>query len=323
MQEYIIAARPDKINRFFVFLRKNPDSAPAGRPYWARGGIRMGIRTDLAVEAHALWRRSAGETSTLSGVRAREETERGVPLTFVDILDGEGERALGKPRGHYVTVDLTPLRRRVPDAFSAAADVLAAQLRALAAPEDGQGVLVVGLGNAAVTPDAVGPRALSHLLITRHLVGRLPEAFGALRPVCAVVPGVLGTTGLESAELVRGVIERARPARVIVIDALAAMDPERLCSTVQLSDTGIVPGSGVGNARAAFTRESLGVPTVSIGVPTVIDAAALGAEAASGLIVTPTDIDEAVGELSRLVGTAVNLALFEQLSAEEIAFYVG
>ncbi len=283
----------------------------------------MGIRTDLAVEAHALWRRSAGETSELPGVRAREDAERGVPLTYVDILDGEGEQALGKPRGRYVTVDLTAVRRRLPDAFSTAADVLAGQLRELLAPEAGQGVLVVGLGNADVTPDAVGPRALSHLLVTRHLIERIPDVFGSLRPVCAVAPGVLGATGIESAELVRGVVERVKPGRVIVIDALAAMEPARLCCAAQLSDTGIVPGSGVGNARAAFTRESLGVPTVSVGIPTVIDAAVLGAKDESGLIVTPTDIDERVRDLARLIGTAVNLALFEQLSAEELAFYVG
>ena len=283
----------------------------------------MGIRTDLAVEAHALWKRSAGETGALSGVRARQAQTRGVELTVVDILNEEGEQALGKKRGRYVTVDLTPLNRRVPDAFSSAADVLAGQLRELVAPEAGQGVLVVGLGNADVTPDAVGPRALSHLLVTRHMIGRMPDVFGSLRPVCAVAPGVLGTTGLESVDIVRGVIAHAKPGRVIVIDALAAMEPARLCAAVQLSDAGIVPGSGVGNSRAAFSLESLGVPTVSIGVPTVIDAAVLGAEDADGLIVTPTDIDMRVREIARLIGTAVDLALFDTLTPEEIAFYVG
>lgn len=285
----------------------------------------MTKRTDLAVEAHALWRESAGETTENPGVRARERNEDGVALTEVEILDQRGERALGKPVGRYVTLELATLHARHPDAFSRTAQVLAGQLRALLQLDAGACVLVVGLGNPAVTPDAVGPRVLGHLLVTRHLVERMPEPFGAFRPVCALAPGVLGMTGLESAEIVRSVIAHARPAGVLVVDALAALEPQRLCRTVQLSDAGIVPGSGVGNARAAFDRAHLGVPTVSIGVPTVIDAGALGArvESAEGLIVTPTDIDARVAELARLVGMGVNLALHESLSPEEVAYYVG
>lgn len=240
----------------------------------------MEKRTDLAVEAHELWRESAGETTQLPGVAAREREIDGVDVTLVEILDDRGEQALHKPRGRYVTLDLGPVRERRPHAFDRTAGVLSVQLRRLLGLTPGAAVLVVGLGNTAVTPDAVGPKTLEHLLVTRHLIRRLPEHFAAFRPVSAVSPGVLGTTGLESAEVVRSVISRVRPDRVIVIDALAAWKPERLCRTVQLSDTGIVPGSGVGNSREAFNHDSLGVPVVSVGVPTVVSARTLAAELA-------------------------------------------
>ncbi len=296
----------------------------------------MNKRTDLAIEARELWRESAGETTELPGVIAREREENGVELTLVQILDARGEEALHKPAGNYITLDLTPVRRRLPDSFDRTAEVLADQLRGLLELERDASVLVVGLGNPAVTPDAIGPKTLEHLLVTRHLVTRMPEHFASFRPVCALSPGVLGTTGLESVEVVRGAVAHARPDRVIVIDALAAWNPERLCATVQLADTGIVPGSGVGNSREAFDRESLGIPVISIGVPTVVEAKTLvadllersGAEAdlgrfASDLIVTPTDIDANLRDLSRLIGCAINLALHDSLTAEEISYYVG
>lgn len=283
----------------------------------------MKCRTDLALEAHRFFQRSAGETTSLAGVRAREDHRGAFPLTHIDILDEHGAQALGKPVGRYVTLDLAPLRSHAVDAFSGAAQALAGELRALLSLPEGACALVVGLGNPAVTPDALGPRTLSHLLVTRHLTRSAPDAFGAFRPVCALAPGVLASTGLESVEIVRGVVAHAQPACVIVIDALAALAPERLCAVVQLSGAGIVPGSGVGNARSAFDRASLGVPTVAIGVPTVIDADALGTQGAQGMIVTPSDIDARVGELARLIGTGVNLALHDGVSAEELAYYVG
>lgn len=296
----------------------------------------MNKRTDLAVEARELWRESAGETTELPGVIAREQDENGVELTVVQILDARGEEALHKPAGNYITLDLTPVRRRLPDSFDRTAEVLSGQLRALLELEPDSSVLVVGLGNPAVTPDAVGPKTLEHLLVTRHLVARMPGQFASFRPVCALSPGVLGTTGLESVEVVRGAVAHAKPDRVIVIDALAAWNPERLCAAVQLSDTGIVPGSGVGNSREAFDRDSLGVPVVSIGVPTVVEAKTLAAgllgrsgaqpgpaQVSSDLIVTPTDIDARLRDLTRLLGCAVNLALHESLSAEEISYYAG
>ena len=264
-------------------------------------------RTDLAVEATQLWQEQAGETTQLRGVQARDSVREGYPVTTVRILDESGAQALGKPVGTYMTLELDGLARREEDAFRRAARALAAELRGLLDLKEGDAVLVVGLGNRAITPDAIGPKAADHTLVTRHLVERVPEHFGAFRPVAALAAGVLGTTGMESGELVPAVVEKTRPACVLAVDALASRSLRRVCRTVQLSDTGIVPGSGVGNHRAALNRETLGVPVIAIGVPTVVDAATLAATfwprrareswtraalagAGEGAIVTPREV---------------------------------
>ena len=185
----------------------------------------MGIRTDLAMEAKALWEKSAGKTTKLAGVRARERERDGFAVTDVHILDRRGEAA-----GRYVTLELPPLARDVRPA----AEALAAELRRLLRLQPGQGVLVAGLGNEAVTPDALGPLCLRGLFLTRHLIRHLPEQFGGVRPVSAVAPGVLATTGMESLELVRGAVRHVRPACVLAVDALAAAAPERNCLPLSL-----------------------------------------------------------------------------------------
>lgn len=284
-------------------------------------------RTDLAMESHQLWQESAGKTTKLPGVRAREEKNGLFPVSRVEVLDREGEKALGKPVGRYVTVDLRPYFENRLERFEPAVEVLAEELMALL-PEEGP-VFVAGLGNAAMTPDAIGPQAVGHLLITRHLKEVLPD----FRAVSGAAAGVLGTTGLEAAEWVRGMAERVKPAAVIVIDALAARGMERLCATVQLSDTGIIPGSGVGNRRMALNRETMGVPVISVGVPTVVDALTLAADllGAGGkeipkelerrgrsLFVTPKDVDEQISELSKVVGYGIDLALHRDLALEDL-----
>ena len=282
-------------------------------------------RTDLAAESRALWQESAGEAARLRGVAARDYRRWGFPVTRVEILDAAGAEALGKPVGTYVAVDLRPYFSRRPARFAGAVRTLAEELAPLL-PEEGA-VLVAGLGNAAMTPDAIGPAAVGHLLVTRHL----GEAVPGLRGVAAAAAGVLGTTGMEAAEWVRGLAERVEPAAVIVIDALAARSVERLCTAVQIADTGIVPGSGVGNARMALNRETLGVPVVSVGVPTVVDAATLAADLlgeggtpeALGrrgreLFVTPKDVDAQIRELGKLVGYGVNLALQRGLTVADL-----
>lgn len=215
-------------------------------------------RTDLAVEAHDLWKESAARETTLPGVRARDDTREGYPVTRVEILDHQGARALGKPEGQYVTLELSGLERREPEALPRAVRAIAAELTALLGSLPAQApVLVVGLGNRAITPDAIGPKTVEHTLVTRHLVSGAPEHFAPFRPVAALVAGVLGTTGVESGELARAVAEHIRPSCIIAVDALASRSLKRVCRTVQLSDTGISPGSGVGNHRHPGRRRAL------------------------------------------------------------------
>ena len=284
----------------------------------------VGRRTDLALEAHELWKESAKQTTKLPGVRAKNRRRDGYPVTEVEVFNKDGATALGKPEGRYLTIDYTDFWRRTPDFFERAVRVLGSELKTLL-PSTGS-VLVVGLGNAAMTPDAVGPESLRHLLITRHLIASMPREFSGFRPVSALASDVLGNTGVESAEAVRSLVREIAPDCVIVVDALAARRTSRVCNTVQLSNTGIVPGSGVGNHRAALDEKTLGVPVVAVGIPTVVDAATLAVdllteagipEPADALLrghgdsmtVTPRDIDRQVRDLSKVVGYGINWAL--------------
>ena len=289
-------------------------------------------RTDLALEARELWQESAERTTRLAGVKAIKSKQEGYPVTRVEILDERGEEALGKPRGSYLTIDLATFWQRKADFFERAVRAVGAHLKTLLPPEGA--ALVVGLGNRAMTPDAVGPLAADSVLITRHLIAAMPKHFAGFRPVAVQRTGVLGTTGVESAEAVRGLVEQVQPSMVIAVDALASRRVGRVCATVQLSDTGIIPGSGVGNHRAALNQETLGVPVIAVGVPTVVDAATLavdlleeaGVEHVDGdklrgnrqnMMVTPQDIDQQVRDLSKVVGYGINWAL-QDLEIEEI-----
>ncbi len=290
------------------------------------------FRTDLALEST----RDAGDR--VPGVTVRELRLDGFAVTRVQVETREGADMLCKPIGTYITVDTGPLVRREDGAFQRASAVLADELRRLL-PREGP-VLAVGLGNPAITPDALGHLALKSVIVTRHLLeSDTAEGFSGFRCVAAAEPGVLGTTGVESADVITALVEKVRPAAVIAIDALASRRVERLCATVQLSDTGIVPGSGVGNARSALTAETLGVPVIALGVPTVIDAATLAADlvrdgggdadeealrrSAGDMIVTPRDIDQRVRDMARLAGYAVNLSLHQGLTVADIDMFVG
>ena len=281
-------------------------------------------RTDLAVEAKEIWQEGVEKTSKLSGVKASKKKLEGYPLTKVEILNRQGEAALGKPQGAYLTIDLTTFWQRKADFFERAVRAVGSQLKTLL-PEKGP-VLIIGLGNSAMTPDAVGPLALDSVLITRHLISAMPRHFSGFRPVAVFRTGVLGTTGVESAEAVKGLVEQVQPSVVIAIDALASRRVGRVCTTVQISDTGITPGSGVGNHRAALNQNVLGVPVFSIGVPTVVDAATLAADLLEesgirnideeqlrgrqqNLMVTPRDIDAQVRDLAKVIGYGINWAL--------------
>lgn len=287
-------------------------------------------RTDLALEARELWQERTGAVTALPGVEAWDALREGIPVNTVKVLDGRGEEALGKPCGSYVTLTLEGLAGREEGIFQRAVRAVAEELSGLMkdVPENGL-VLVAGLGNRAITPDAIGPKVHQNTLVTRHLVRQMPEHFGALRPVASLAAEVMGTTGVESGELVRAVCEKIRPACVVAVDALASRSLKRLCRTVQLADTGITPGSGVGNHRMGLTRDTLGIPVIAVGVPTVVDGATLAADLLGtddlpdlnegrDLLVTPKDIDSQVSDLSRVIGFGLSMALQPGITLEEL-----
>lgn len=282
-------------------------------------------RTDLALEGVEQLQQG-GDISRLDGVCAAEYTRHGYGVTDVRVATKQAAEAVGKPEGRYVTIDLRPYFRREEGFFARAARCLASELRTLL-PGVGEDwpVLVAGLGNRGMTADAVGPLALESLLVTRHMVRSLPRQFRGFTPVSALVPGVLAATGMEALELLRGAVQATGCAAVIAVDALAARSRERLCATVQLGDTGLIPGSGVGNHRKAIDKTTLGVPVVAVGVPTVIAAHLLGDGQPEDdpLFLTPRDIDGKVRELGRVIGYGVTLALQEGLSVEEVTGLLG
>ena len=282
-------------------------------------------RTDLAVETAEELSSSRDIFSPGTGVTRTESLHCGCPVTRIRVATDAGAALLGRPPGAYVTVDLRPLLSRQEPLLPRAAACLSRELRALLPPGEGT-ALVVGLGNSAMTPDAVGTAALEYLLVTRHLLQAMPRQFAGLRPVASLRPGVLSATGVETLELIRGAAAHIRPAVVIVIDALAARSRHRLCATVQLSDTGLTPGSGVGNHRKAVNARTLRLPVVAVGVPTVIDGAALCGDedaAPSGLFVTPQDIDRRIRDMGALLGTAITLALQPTLTAADVTALLG
>lgn len=294
----------------------------------------MAFRTDLAVEAIENHKTAAA----LPHVRQSDRTLEGFAVHEVRILSEDAAREIGKPQGCYLTLELDALIRREEDAFPRACKALSTLLRELLPhPNDGP-VLIAGLGNRMITPDAIGPQTADHVIATRHLVAQSPAIFADWRPVSALAPGVLGQTGVETGEVICGVLDRVRPAAVIAVDALAAGRLSRLLRTVQLADTGITPGAGVGNARAALNEETLGVPVIAVGVPTVVDGATLAHEISSQLgqpacealddlsqpvMITTRDIDREVADISRMIGYAVNMALHPHLSVADIDLYLS
>ena len=294
----------------------------------------MAFRTDLAVEAIENHKTAAA----LPHVRQSDRTLEGFAVHEVRILSEDAAREIGKPQGRYLTLELDALIRREEDAFPRACKALSTMLRELLPhPNDGP-VLIAGLGNRMITPDAIGPQTADHVIATRHLVAQSPAIFADWRPVSALAPGVLGQTGVETGEVICGVLDRVRPAAVIAVDALAAGRLSRLLRTVQLADTGITPGAGVGNARATLNKETLGVPVIAVGVPTVVDGATLAHEISSQLgqpacealddlsqpvMITTRDIDREVADISRMIGYAVNMALHPHLSVADIDLYLS
>ncbi len=296
------------------------------------------IRTDLAMESAGT--HGAGD---MPGVSISGWESGGVEITEVIIESEEGARLLGKPCGHYITLECEGVRRRDPDARMAVGSILGEELARLLPEDNGAPVMVVGLGNRMATPDSLGPLTVDGTLVTRHLYRELPHLTDRrMSPVCALAPGVLGVTGIETMEAVRSIVQAVEPRAVIAIDSLSARAVSRVGSTVQLTDTGIQPGSGVGNHRSALTEETLGVPVLAVGIPMVIYAATIARDAfellsdeeddealdqladellnnsIGEMIVTPREVDALVSDAAAMLARGVNRALHPGLSDQDI-----
>ena len=303
------------------------------------------VRTDLALEARESVLRTGGK---MHGIRAEEYEyrEEGVRVTKVFIDTKNAANQLGKTIGTYVTMEAEALGEPDEGGHREISECLAKELKALldSDPErtvmEGSAVLVVGLGNRNVTADALGPQVLDHLYVTRHLMklyGKEAAGKGTVNLVSCLEPGVMARTGMETAEIISGVIKETKPDLVIVIDALAARSTRRLNRTIQVTNTGIQPGSGVGNHRNALNEDSLGVPVIAIGVPTVVDAATIVGDAMerfldvekdiernvfsdlNNMYMTGKDVDEVVKRVSFTVSEGINIALMKEEAREEKA----
>lgn len=291
--------------------------------------------TDLALEARG--------SLPVEGVKL----ESGIERTVVRIRTKDMAEELGRPIGTYVTLSCQQAMTIELDVRRALSREMSKAIREML-PDDPKSVLVAGLGNRSVTPDALGPRTVERVLVTRHMQGCLPEDVEKrLSSVCALAPGVLGVTGIETAEVLRGMTEHVKPDAVIAVDALAARSSNRICSTIQIADTGIAPGSGVGNHQKALSWETLGIPVIAVGVPMVVYASTIASDALSDLmrsgggseadeetltqsvervvsrqlgdlIVTPREVDALVDRMAGILAEGINLALQPELEADEI-----
>ena len=281
----------------------------------------MDCRTDLAIEAREL------TDSIPEGVEIEESLENGLRITRIEIGSKEGSRLLHKPEGRYITIEGLDLRQNFRDTRDHI-EAVAGELRAML-PDSG-GVLAAGLGNRSVTPDALGPASMDHVIATRHIKGELAKSVGLdrLRTVSVISTGVLGQTGMEAGEIILGIVKLLKPQAVIVVDALVAKEADRLGCTIQIGSSGIVPGSGVGNHRMRLDRETLGVPVISVGVPTVAEASYFfgskstdteNGRAPKKYMITPREIDLLTKRASKLVGMAINCALQTEYDFDTLA----
>lgn len=310
---------------------------------------KINFRTDLALERRDLYKKANRLDKEIDGIETQEE-ENGprIKTARVKVLDEKGAQAIGKPVGSYITIDIQKLKVATEEDIQESAEVLAKELRGLiekhSAPKDE--ILVVGLGNQYVTPDALGPKVINDIDVTRHILTYMPQVLSKdTRPVSAISPGVLGTTGIETLEILKGIVDNIHPKLLIVIDALASRSIERISSTIQLADTGITPGAGVGNTRKDLSKETLGIPVIALGIPTVVDAATIAADSLDlfiqklqeeansneflnnlqeedkyemikqvlvpedyNFIVTPKEIDDLIENMSSIVARGINMA---------------
>lgn len=307
------------------------------------------FRTDLASERKDIYQK-ANNLQEIDGIEAvKEEINENIIVERVKINNQNAEETIGKPMGNYITVDIKKLKIAQDEEIDKASEIVANELKKVINEHvDKQGeILVVGLGNIYVTPDSLGPKVINEIEVTRHIINYLPQYVEeGTRMVSAISPGVLGTTGIETVEIIKGIVDNINPKLVIVIDALASRSIERISSTVQISDTGIVPGAGVGNTRSEISISTLGIPVIAIGIPTVVETAVLvndcldmfieklQEEAKSNdylnklkeednyeeikeallpkdynLIVTPKEIDDLIENMTKIVANGINQAV--------------
>ena len=307
------------------------------------------FRTDLALERRDLYKKANNIEDEVDGIETEEEkVDEDIKITRVKVLNENGENAIGKKEGNYITIDINNLKIAGEEQIQKASEALTKELKELLKKhiEEQEPLLVVGLGNLYVTPDALGPKVVQDIDVTRHILQYMPEALDKnTRPVSAISPGVLGTTGIETLEILKGIVDNIKPKLLIIIDALASRSIERISSTVQIADTGIIPGAGVGNTRKELSIETLGIPVVAIGIPTVVEAATIAADSLDlfiqkvqeqaksndflnqlqeedkyemikevlapndyNFIVTPKEIDELIENMKDIVARGINFA---------------
>ncbi len=310
----------------------------------------INFNTDLAVERNDIYRKANNIENEIEGIETEEqEVNDKIKISRVKIINEKGAEAIGKPIGNYITVDIKKLKIAGVDEIQKASEIVTTELKALIEKHtDEKGdILVVGLGNVYVTPDSLGPKVVKDIDITRHLLKYAPEYIDKdTRPVTAVAPGVLGTTGIETMEIIKGIVDNIHPKLLIVIDSLSSKSIERISSTVQIADTGIVPGAGVGNARNEISEKTLNIPVIAIGVPMVVEAATIASDSIDlfieklqqdaksndylnelrnvdkyemirealvpkdyNLIVTPKEIDDLIENMKDVVARGINFAI--------------
>ena len=320
------------------------------------------IRTDLAVENRELYKEANQQYSP--GVDVEKKEEKNYTITRVKVLTKEGSDNIHKPVGTYITIDVPKLNKSDEDLKDEISQVLAKEIKGLGKNRDNSKILIVGLGNWNITPDALGPKVVERVLVTRQFFVNYNKEFDeTVANVAALSPGVMGITGIETGEIIKGVVDKVKPDLVIAIDALASRKMDRVSNTIQISDTGINPGAGIGNNRMELSERNLGVPIIAIGIPTVVDAAtivndtldlildSLKTEAKAGsefydllskissdekyaliqdvlnpfmknVVVTPTDIDELVDDLSIIVANGLNMALHPGIDLKDVNRYI-
>lgn len=307
------------------------------------------FRTDLAVERNDIYKKVNNIQSEIDGIEIENESREETDISRVKIINEDGENKLGKPIGNYITLDVKNIKLADDEKIEQIAEVLADELSKVIGEHvtDTEDILVVGLGNMYVTPDALGPKVIPHIEITRHILEYMPKVMPEdTRPVSAISPGVLGTTGIETMEVLKGIVDNIHPKLLIVIDALASRSIERISSSIQIADTGIVPGAGVDNKRKEISNKTLGIPVIALGIPTVVDLASITNDCINlfidnlqqkamsnsylnelkekdnyeeikealipkdyNMIVTPKEIDKLIENMSKIISKGINMAL--------------